>query len=220
VSHAVIPKKHRKQRPRGPRWRRRKEARPAEIVAAALHVFVERGYTRTKLEDVARRAGVTKGTVYLYFQSKEALFKAVVRETLVQSIAHGEVLAESHTGSARDLCRTLVREWWRQIGETKASGIPKLMMAEAVNFPDLARFYYDEVVTRGHRLLSGAIERGIASGEFRPVDVPLAVRLLMAPLLHAMQWRYSFALCVREPFDVARYLDVHLDLFINGISNA
>jgi hypothetical protein len=114
----------------------------------------------------------------------------------------------------------LVHGWWQMIGETELSGIPKLMMAEAVNFPDLARFYYDKVVIRGHRLMAGVLERGIASGEFRAVDVPLVVRLAMAPLLHAAQWRHSFALCTREPLDVARYLESHIDLFLNGISNA
>jgi AcrR family transcriptional regulator len=218
LHHAVAPKK-RSRHPR-PRWQRRKEARPAEIVAAALSVFVERGFAATKLDEVARRAGVTKGTVYLYFTSKDALFKAVVRETIVPCIAQGEALAKAHTGPARELFVKLVHAWWKLIGETELSGIPKLMMAEAVNFPDLARFYYDEVVTRGHGLVASVLERGIASGEFRAVEVPLVVRLVMAPLLHAAQWRYSFALCTREPFDVARYVDTHIDLFLNGIANA
>src|SRR6266508_6964415 len=109
-----------------PRWRRRKNARPEEIVAAALDVFVERGFAATKLEDVARRAGVTKGTIYLYFENKEALFKAVVRETIVPVIAKGEALAKSFTGSARDLFEKLVREYFRLVGETSLSGIPRL----------------------------------------------------------------------------------------------
>src|SRR6266446_5005945 len=111
-----------------PRWRRRKDARPEEIISAALEVFADRGFAATKLEDVARRAGVTKGTIYLYFENKEALFK-------------------SFPGSARELFERLVREYWRLVGETSLVGIPKLMMAEANNFPELARFYYEEVVT-------------------------------------------------------------------------
>src|SRR5439155_16976055 len=96
-----------------PRWQRRKDARPEEIVAAALDVFVEHGFAGARLEDVARRAGVTKGTVYLYFKSKEALFKAVVRQTIVPAIAQGEALAQAFTGSARELLERLVREYWR-----------------------------------------------------------------------------------------------------------
>src|SRR3989454_7062886 len=147
-----------------PRWQRRKDARPEEIVAAALDVFVEHGFAGARLEDVARRAGVTKGTVYLYFKSKEALFKAVVRQTIVPAIAQGEALAQAFTGSARELLERLVREYWRLVGETALAGIPKLIIAEAANFPALTRFYYEEVVTRRHRLQAGVIERGIKIG--------------------------------------------------------
>src|ERR1700747_471860 len=163
-----------------PRWRRRKDARPDEILSAALEVFSDRGFAATKLEDVARRAGVTKGTIYLYFDSKEALFKALIRETIVPVIAQGEALAQSFTGSARELFEQLVREYWRLVGETALLNIPKLIMAEAGNFPQLARFYYEEVVTRGHRLMAGVIQRGIKAGEFRPVNVMVAAKLAMS----------------------------------------
>ena len=141
------------QRKGRPRWQRRKEARPAEIVAAALEVFVERGFAAAKLADVARRAGVTKGTLYLYFDSKEALFKAVVRETIVPVIAQGEALAQSFTGSARDLVERLVREYWRLVGETNLAGIPKLMMAEAaeVNLSPHRRRRYGALCASGAR---------------------------------------------------------------------
>jgi AcrR family transcriptional regulator len=216
VAHAVT----QPQRKAKPRWHRRKEARPAELIAAALEVFVEKGFAATKLETVAQRAGVTKGTVYLYFDSKDALFKAVVRETIVPIIARGEQLAAEYRGSAADLLRELIRKWWELIGETRLSGIPKLLMAEAANFPELARFYYDEVISRGHRLIAGVIQRGIKHREFRPVDVRSAARLAIAPLVHAANWRHSFALCTREGFDVAKYLDSHVDIFLNGLSNA
>ncbi len=201
-----------------PRWHRRKQARPGEIVTAALELFVERGFTATKLADVARRAGVTKGTVYLYFDSKEALLKAIVRETIVPALASGEQLVAEHRGSAADLVGSLIRNWWACIGETRLSGIPKLMMAEAGNFPALARFFYDEVISRGHRLFATAIERGIKDGEFRPVDVKVAVRLAIAPVLHAANWQHSFALCTPEGFDVQRLLDHHIDIFLRGLA--
>src|SRR5258708_20526129 len=206
------------QEARSPRWRRRKDARPEEIVAAALDVFVERGFAAAKLEDVARRAGVTKGTIYLYFENKEALFKAVIRETIVPVIAQGEALAQSFTGSARELFERLVREYWRLVGETSLVNIPKLMMAEAGNFPELARFYYAEVVTRGHRLMAGVIERGIKAGEFRPVNLAVAAKLAMSPLMHAVVARKAFSACMPEGFNVANYLDTHIDLYLHGIS--
>jgi len=215
VSHAVTPSKRKSQQPR---WKRRKEARPEELVAAALDVFVERGYEATTLADVARRAGVTKGTIYLYFENKEALFKAVVRETIVPVIAQGEALAQSFTGSARDLLERLVREYWRLVGETRLAGIPKLMMAEAATFPELTRFYYDEVVTRGHRLMAGVIERGVQNGEFRPVNVTVAAKLAMSPLMHAVVVRRAFASCMPEGFNVQNYLDTHIDLYLHGIA--
>src|SRR6059036_3860810 len=205
VSHAVTPSKRQSK----PRWKRRKDARPGEIVAAALDVFVERGFAAATLYDVARRAGVTKGTIYLYFESKEALLKAVVRETIVPVIAKGEALAQSFTGSARELLEQLVREYWRLVGETALAGIPKLMMAEAATFPELTRFYYDEVVTRGHRLMAGVIERGVKNGEFRPVDVMVAAKLAMSPLIHATVARRAFASCMPETFNVQQYLDTH-----------
>jgi len=208
----------RSKRPARPRWQRRKEARPEELVAAALEVFVERGFEATTLAEVARRAGVTKGTIYLYFENKEALFKAVVRETIVPVIAQGEALARSFTGSARELLEQLVREYWRLVGETALAGIPKLMMAEAATFPELTRFYYDEVVTRGHRLMAGVIERGVKNGEFRPVDVMLAAKLAMSPLMHATVVRRAFASCMPEGFNVQAYLDTHIDLYLHGIA--
>ncbi len=201
-----------------PRWRRRKDARPEEIISAALEVFADRGFAATKLEDVARRAGVTKGTIYLYFENKEALFKALIRQTIVPVIARGEELAKSFTGSARDLFEQLVREYWRLVGETSLVGIPKLMMAEANNFPELARFYYEEVVTRGHRLMAGVLERGIKAGEFRPVNVAVATKLAMAPVMHAVVARKAFSACMPEGFDVGKYLDTHIDLYLHGIS--
>ncbi|HEV8383119.1 MAG TPA: TetR/AcrR family transcriptional regulator [Gemmatimonadales bacterium] len=205
-------------KPAKPRWRRRKDARPEEIINAALDVFAERGFAATKLEDVARRAGVTKGTIYLYFDGKEALFKALVRQTIVPVIAQGEALARSFTGTARDLFERLVREYFRLVGDTPLSGIPRLMIAEAGNFPALARFYYEEVVTRGHRLMGGVLERGIKAGEFRPVNVAVATKLAMAPLMHAVVARKAFAACMPEGFDVAKYLDTHIDLYLHGIS--
>jgi len=201
-----------------PRWRRRKNARPEEIISAALEVFSDRGFAATKLEDVARRAGVTKGTIYLYFENKEALFRALVRETIVPVIEQGEALAKSFTGSARDLFAQLIREYFRLVGDTSLSGIPRLMIAEARNFPQLARFYYEEVITRGHRLMGGVLERGIKAGEFRKVDGPVATKPAMAPLMHAVVARKAFAACMPEGFDVARYLDTHIDLYLHGIS--
>ena len=150
------------------RWTRRKEARPAELMAAALDLFVERGYAATRLDDVAARAGVSKGTLYLYFSSKEELFKAVIRSGIVPLIERGERLLEEHQGPAHELMRQIVFAWWESVGNTKLGGIPKLMFSECRNFPEIGKFYYDEVISRGHRLMQSVLETGMKSGEFGP----------------------------------------------------
>ena len=148
-----------------PRWERRKDARPQELLAAAIDLFVERGFAATRLEDVARRAGVSKGTLYLYYANKEDLFKAVVRESIVPVIGDAEVSVAGFDGHSADLLRDVILTWWRRLGSTKASGISKLIMAEADNFPELARFYQEEVMMRAARMISSMLERGVSRGQ-------------------------------------------------------
>lgn len=202
------------------RWTRRKEARPAELISAALDLFVERGFAATRLEDVAARAGVSKGTLYLYFPSKEDLFKAVVRGGIVPAIERAEKQFEDHRGGAGELIRQLVNGWWTSVGNTRLGGIPKLMIAESGNFPELAQFYHDEVISRGHRLVAAAVQRGIDTGEFQPVDVNYAMRLVIAPLWLLTVWRFSFGQCDNQQLDPVAYLDLHLDLILRGLSTA
>jgi AcrR family transcriptional regulator len=203
-----------------PRWRRRKEARPAEIIAAALESFTEHGFAATRLEDVARRAGVTKGTMYLYFESKEALFKAVVRETVLPAIERGEQIVEEFEGGSRDLFATLVRRWWSVMGRPGLSGLPKLMISEAAHFPDLAQFYHEEVVQRGRRLMARVIERGIERGELRRVDPDYASRVLTSPVILAAIWKHSMVRCEPGAYDFDRYIDIFIDLALDGLAGA
>jgi AcrR family transcriptional regulator len=204
-----------------PRFERRKDARPGEILAAALELFVERGFAATRLEDVAQRAGVSKGTVYLYFDGKEELFKAVVRSGIVRAIEEAEQTVAGYQGSSAELLRALVAGWWQYIGSTKLSGIPKLMISEAQNFPELARFYYAEVIQRGSRLFETAIGRGIARGEFRAVNVDHTVRAVMAPLIMRTILQHSFLPCAGgDSFDAPAYFDSMLDLVLNGLRSS
>jgi AcrR family transcriptional regulator len=200
-----------------PRWERRKDARPAELLSAALDLFVERGYAATRLDDVAKRAGVSKGTVYLYFPSKEELFKAVVREGLVPLLERGEKMVAEHTGSTAELIRNLVRGWWEGIGMTPYAGLPKLMISECRNFPELGQFYVDEVITRGHKLVHKAVQRGLDSGEFRDLDPAYVTRLTFAPLVLMVVWRYSFDFCGAGEIDPDAYIDQHLDILLRGL---
>jgi len=199
------------------RWTRRKEARPAELISAALDLFVERGFSATRLEDVAARAGVSKGTLYLYFPSKEDLFKAVVRGGIVPAIERAEKLVDEHQGSSDALIRNLVKGWWASVGSTRLGGIPKLMISESRNFPELTQFYYREVISRGPRLVAAAVQRGIDAGEFRRVDVDYVRQLVIAPLWLLTVWRFSFEYCEDHKLDPMKYLDSHLDLILRGL---
>ena len=197
---------------------RRKEARPAELTAAALELFVEKGFAGTRLEDVAARAGVSKGTLYLYFDSKEALFKAVIQEGIVPILEAGAGMVDSFTGSSSDLLRGLIREWWLRIGSTSLAGVPKLMISEAGNFPELATYYNDTVITRGRKLMRRILQRGIAAGEFRAVDIETAIDVIFAPVLMMLVWRYSLGACGCGSHDPDSYLRTHLDLALNGLA--
>jgi AcrR family transcriptional regulator len=200
-----------------PLRKRRKEARPSELTAAALALFVERGFAATRLEDVAARAGVSKGTLYLYFDSKEALFKAVIQEGIVPAIVAGEAIAAQHAGSAFDLLERLLENWWARIGTTEFAGIPKLMVAEARNFPEIAQFYYENVIRRVRALLGAALERGMAGGEFRRMDVETAIDVVIAPVLMLLIWRFSFAGCQARIADPGQYMAMHMDLLRQGL---
>jgi AcrR family transcriptional regulator len=204
------------------RWHRRKEARPGEILGAALTCFAERGFAATRLDDVAQRAGVTKGTLYLYFPNKEELFKAVVAQALVPSLERGEALLgeaderRAESGSAAALLTELIRGW-AELARSPASAIPKIIVSEAGNFPDLARFYRKHVVDRGMALMRRVLELGIARGEFRAGKIDDTVRCIVAPLLWAMLWRHSLGRHEPTGFDPDALCETHLQLLLNGL---
>ncbi len=201
------------------RWRRRKEARPAELTAAALDLFVEKGFAATRLDEVAARAGVSKGTLYLYFDSKEELFKAVVREGLLPLLVEGEALVAGMPGSASDLFRAIVLRWWEMVGEGPIGGIPKLIFAEARNFPEIARFYSEEVIERGKRLFVVVFRRGIDSGEFRPFDPQALVHIVISPLIMRVIWKHSLDCCGVTNVPVDLYIREYLELMLRGLRN-
>lgn len=200
-----------------PTHRRRKEARPGELTAAALDLFVEKGYAATRLDDVAARAGVSKGTLYLYFDGKAALFKAVVREGILPALAEGESLVAGYAGHSDDLLREVVGGMWRQIGSQRIGGIPKLVIAEARNFPEIARFYHEEVILRGTAMIRAVIARGIARGEFRPLDPDVAVHIVIAPGLMRMIMRHSIDCCAIARIDDDSYFAEYFDIMLRGL---
>jgi TetR/AcrR family transcriptional regulator len=205
-----------------PKRERRKEARPGELLAAALALFVEKGYAATRSEEVARRAGVSKGTLFLYFASKEELFKAVVRENIVGRFAEWEVEFETHTGSTPELLRYALMMWWERVGNSPAGGISKLMMSEAANFPELAAFYQQEVIDPGRDLIRRILQRGVDRGEFRPVDMEHAIYAVLAPMIFLMSWRHSFGACVgsAQMLIPDKYLEQQVNILLHGLCPA
>jgi len=204
----------------GPRWSRRKQARPGELIAAALDVFVERGFAAARLEDVAARAGVTKGTLYLYFESKEELFKAVVRSALVPILRQAGDFMGTFDGSTPELLRNMIKGWWKSVRGTAVEGLPKLVIAESGNFPEIARFYYDEVIRPARDVFGRVLARGMDRGEFRRFDVDYLERVAVAPLVMLTVWLHTFARYEGPGFDPARYLDTYLDVLIAALHPA
>jgi len=202
-----------------PRRERRKEERPGEIVEAALDVFAERGFSGARLEDIAQRAGVTKGTIYLYFAGKEELFEAVVRQTLVASIARGQATFREFEGPTPELLRIVLTGWWHRVVRTKAAALVKLICAEASNFPALAQFYFDNVIDPGRRLQWRIIERGIARGEFRPVNVEHTVMFIVSAFLYVQLHQESFGKVVPgTAIEGDAFLDSFIDFVLTSLA--
>jgi AcrR family transcriptional regulator len=195
----------------------RREVRRRQLLDAALEVFAEKGFSAARIDDVAARAGISKGTLYLYFASKEELFKAVVRQALLPGLTRVERLLAAHPGAAAERIRAVIGQIGALLQNTQIGVIPKLVIAEAGNFPELARFYHREVISRGLGLLGAEIERGVARGEFRPLDPAHGARLLVAPVLLAAIWKSTFEPHAGAPLDAPAFLAAALDVLLRGL---
>ncbi len=202
-----------------PPRQRRKDARPAELLDAALALFVEKGFANTRAEEVAARAGVSKGTLYLYYASKEELLKAVIRERLSAEIEAGVGQFERFAGPTPDLLRQVLIPWWQRLLDSPTSGVFKVAITEVRNFPDIADFYAREVIEPGTRLVARILERGIASGEFRPVHVPTAVHSLVLPLIMLCLHKHTLGACGRGPqgIEPRQFIADHVELVLQGL---
>ncbi len=201
------------------RWNRRKTARPAELLCAAVSVFTEKGFATTKLEEVAARAGVSKGTLYLYYQNKEELFKAVVNETFLPLINALRQREQEHTGSIAELLRKDFHQWWKNVGSTPLGGIPKLIITEACNFPDLTRFYNDSIIKPWRAHIVSLLEKGVARGEFSPMDAEYTALVLHAPLVMLSCYVNSLDRCIDDRIEPLRYIDAHIQMCLFGLLN-
>ncbi len=206
--------------PASPARQRRKEARPQELLDAALALFAEKGYAATRSEEVAARAGVAKGTLYLYYPSKEELLKAVISQGLSREIAAGAEQADHYAGSTEELLREMLTAWWQRVFDSPSSAIFKLVITEVRNFPDIAEFYLEQVVRPGKQLIGRILERGIARGEFRRVDVPSTVLSLMLPMVMLCLHKHSLGACAPLEGDEVEpkvFIRAHIELVLAGM---
>jgi AcrR family transcriptional regulator len=200
------------------RWTRRKEERAPEILEAALACFAEKGFAGTRMDDIAKRAGITKGTIYLYFESKEAVFKALARQSIGERIALVTEQLKNGDGPAPDQLRFVIGTLGHFASTSDRVVLPRVLLAEAGNFPELAEFWRKEIIDRGLGLFEGIITRGIARGEFRKVAPGHAARLCVAPLLVMILWRTLFARFDTEPYDYPGLIEAHIATLLKGLS--
>ncbi len=200
------------------RWKRRKAARPQEILEAALGVFAQKGFAGTRMDDIAREAGVTKGTIYLYFESKEAVFKSLVRESIGTKLGEVVDAMAQYQGASRDLLKMALTGIAQFVLTSDRVVLPKIAIAEAGNFPEIVRFYRTEIIDRGLGLLSQVLARGMARGEFRQLPLDHTARLCIAPLLLSAIWRTTFAQFDDAPYDYEGMIETHLDVLLRGLA--
>ncbi len=194
-----------------PRYQRRKQDRPQEITEAAFAAFAEKGYTATKVEEVARRAGVSKGLLYLYFETKEELFKAVIRSVVTPRI---DALARALDGSelsAEAFIRGPLLAFMQRLPGSPASVVIRLMISEAPKHPDLVDYYWENVASRGLGALRQLLERGVANGEFRDSAVNELPQLFVAPVMMSIVWGIVFT---ERSLDTDKLIETHLDMIL------
>lgn len=200
-----------------PRWRRRKDARPAEIAAAAFDVFAEKGFAAARLEEIAAAAGVSKGALYLYFETKQDIFEAVVKQAFAGNLEAVVKMAEAHQGPVAPLVRMILPRVAEIVTSSPIGKVLKMVIGESGNFPELARIWHDSLVVPGLGMLSGLIAKGQASGEFRQGDPRHFAVSLMSPLLVAVIFRETFAPIGAKPFDVPALVKQHVETVLPGL---
>jgi AcrR family transcriptional regulator len=194
-----------------PRYQRRKEDRPQEITAAAFAAFAEKGFTATKVEEVARRAGVSKGLLYLYFETKEALFKAVIRSVVTPRVDELTRTLDSSELSAEAFIRGPLLAFMQRLPGSPASVVIRLMISEAPKHPDLVNYYWDNVASRGLAALRRLLDRGVGNGEFRESAVNELPQLLIAPVMLSIVWGIMFA---NRSLDTDKLIETHVDMVL------
>ena len=200
-----------------PKFQRRKDARPAEIVQAALQVFTEKGFAAARLDDIAARAGVSKGALYLYFATKEELFHAVVAQAVAPNLARVRALVEAYDGPFRDLLLIFMRQMAQAAERSPIGAIGKMVIGESRNFPTLAREWHDSVVAPMLAVLTATIARAQGRGEVRPGEPRLIAMQIAGPFLMAVLWRETFVPVGAMAVDLDRLAEQHARTLREGL---
>jgi len=200
------------------RWQRRKEARIPEILDAALACFAQKGFAGTRMDEIAARAGITKGTIYLYFKSKQLVFEALARQSIGAQLEDVLAQVKAFEGSSADLLRLVIGTIGHFASTSDRVVLARVLLGESGRFPELAEFWRREIVDRGLDLFQSVIRRGVARGEFRAVPPQHAARLCIAPMLVLILWRTIFAQFDETPYDYQGLVDTHLDMLLRGLA--
>lgn len=200
-----------------PKFRRRKADRPAEIVQAALAVFAEKGFAAAKLDEIAARAGVSKGALYLYFATKEDLFRAVVEQAIAPNLELMRAMIAAHPGPISDLLRRVPERLAAILERLPVGGVLKMVIGEARNFPELARVWHDRLVAQALGALTEAIAAAQGRGEVKPGDPRAYALELIGPVLLGVIWDATFVPVGAEPFDVPALARQHVETMLSGL---
>ena len=204
--------------PREPRWRRRPSARSEEILRAALLEFGAAGYERARLADIARRAGVSKATLYLYFDSKDALFREMIRAEALAWLGPEDAAAGFFPDSAEKKLRRFLRDTWAALRRPEMVRVTRLAHAELSEFPELTRFYFEEVILRIRARLESILAAGRSRGEFRAIRHDIALHAVPSFLLHQSLLREGFAEFDSRLLSDQEFLEGSLDLLLHGLT--
>jgi len=202
---------------RQPRWQRRSEERPREICNAALDVFSEKGFAAAKLDEIARRAGVSKGTLYLYFKDKEDLFRAVVRDTVAPNIDTVRAMVEGADLPFAEVIRMFLPRFAAITSQVRVGAVAKMVIGESRNFPELAKVWHDEVVSKALGMIASLIERAQSKGEVRPGDPRLHAFSLMGPMMMGILWRETLQPVGGAPLDLEALAKQHAETVLTGL---
>ena len=201
-----------------PKFRRRAEARPDEVLDAALDLFIEKGFAATRVEDIARRADLSKGAVYLYFPSKEAIIEALVRRAMLPVASNAATFLAGFEGDPRVAISTVMQMLGGAMANPRTMAIPKIIVREVVNFPELAQMYRRELLDRAIPLLEGLIRRGIAAGYLRPVDPALTVRTIVGAFIAHLMLAEVFGIVPEGGIRLDRLVENHLLILFDGLA--